>query len=346
MIDIKSLTIEELETYFSDFGEKAFRAKQIFDWLHVKLATSFDDMTNLSKTLRDKLSDDCTISNVKIIKHLTSEIDGTEKFAFEYADGNIIESVLMRYEHGNSVCVSSQAGCRIGCKFCASTIDGLSRNLTASEILEQVYEITRISGERVSNVVIMGSGEPLDNYDNVIRFIRLITHEKGYNMSARNITLSTCGLVPEIKKLAMEELPITLAISLHAPTDEKRREVMPIANKYTIEQILDACDYYFKVSGRRISFEYSLINGYNDDKETISALISLLRGKNIHVNLISVNPVKERNFKAVDTDTISEVKKRLESSGINATIRRRLGADIDSACGQLRRSVTNMGAQP
>lgn len=346
MIDIKSLTIEELEQYFASFGEKSFRAKQVFDWLHVKLATSFDDMTNLSKSLRDKLSHECSISNVNIVKHLSSKIDGTEKFAFEYADGNIIESVLMRYEHGNSVCVSSQAGCRMGCKFCASTIDGLSRNLTASEILEQVYAITRISGERVSNVVIMGSGEPLDNYDNVIRFIRLISNENGYNMSARNITLSTCGLVPEIKKLAMEELPITLAISLHAPTDEKRREVMPIANKYTIEQILDACDYYFKVTGRRISFEYSLINGYNDDKDTITTLISLLRGKNIHVNLISVNPVKERNFKAVDTDTISEVKKRLESSGINATIRRRLGADIDSACGQLRRSVTNMGEQP
>ncbi|MBQ0025793.1 MAG: 23S rRNA (adenine(2503)-C(2))-methyltransferase RlmN [Lachnospiraceae bacterium] len=346
MIDIKSFTIEELEQYFASFGEKSFRAKQVFDWLHVKLATSFDDMTNLSKSLRDKLSHECNISNVNIVKHLSSKIDGTEKLAFEYADGNIIESVLMRYEHGNSVCVSSQAGCRMGCKFCASTIDGLSRNLTASEILEQVYAITRISGERVSNVVIMGSGEPLDNYDNVIRFIRLISNENGYNMSARNITLSTCGLVPEIKKLAMEELPITLAISLHAPTDEKRREVMPIANKYTIEQILDACDYYFKVTGRRISFEYSLINGYNDDKDTITTLISLLRGKNIHVNLISVNPVKERNFKAVDTDTISEVKKRLESSGINATIRRRLGADIDSACGQLRRSVTNMGEQP
>jgi len=341
LIDIKSMTCAELADYFEGMGEKKFRSKQLFDWMHVKLAAGYEEMTNLSATLKEKLSKDTTFTKLKVNREQISELDGTRKYAFTLDDGNIIESVFMKYNHGNSVCISSQAGCRMGCKFCASTIDGLARNLTASEMLEQIYEINRITGERISNVVIMGSGEPLDNYDNVLRFIKLITDEAGYNMSSRNITLSTCGLVPEIEKLAKEHLQVTLAISLHAPNDELRKQTMPIANKYSISEIMRACDRYFEETGRRVSFEYAVIQDFNSDDAVIDELIQLLHGKNCHVNLISVNPIKERSYERTQPVRMTEIKNKLEKSGINATIRRKLGADIDSACGQLRRRIIN-----
>ena len=342
-MDIKSLNKTELETYLKQLGEPKFRTAQIFDWLHKKRVKTFDEMTNLPKSLIQKLQADCELITLEIERMQLSKHDGTRKYAFKLADGNIIESVFMKYEHGNSVCISSQVGCRMGCKFCASTIDGLARNLTASEMLEQIYEIDRDTGEHISNVVIMGSGEPLDNFDNAVKFIRLINDEAGYMMSQRNITLSTCGLVPKIYELADEELSITLAISLHAPNDELRRQTMPIANKYSIEEILKACDYYFEKTGRRISFEYSVILGLNDGAETINQLAHILKGKNAHVNLISVNPIKERSYKEVDALSLTAIKNMLEKSGINATIRRRLGEDIDSACGQLRRRIKQEG---
>jgi len=337
--DVKSLSREECRALAISCGEKAFRGDQLFEWLHRKLAVSFDEMTNLPAGFRTRLADTQKLIRVFSVMTQISRIDGTEKYAYSLGDGNIIETVLMRYEHGLSICISSQVGCRMGCRFCASTIDGLVRNLTPSEMLEQIYETVRQKGERVSNVVIMGSGEPLDNYDNVMDFIRLISDEKGYGMSRRNITLSTCGLVPKILELADEDLPITLAISLHAPNDELRRQTMPIANKYSIREILEACDTYFEKTGRRISFEYSLISDVNDSHAQAEELAALLKGKNCHVNLIPVNPIRERNYRESREDRVRGFQKDLENKGINATIRRRLGADIDSACGQLRRRV-------
>lgn len=343
MIDIKSLYKNELEDLVRELGEPKFRAKQIFSWLHEKRVDSFAQMTNLSKSFIATMEKNCKITNLNTVKVQESKIDGTKKYAFELFDGNVIESVFMKYEHGNSVCISSQVGCRMGCKFCASTIDGLVRNLTASEMLEQVYEIEKDNNARISNVVIMGSGEPLDNYENVVKFIRLISDEDGYNMSQRNITLSTCGIVPKIYDLSKEDLSITLAISLHAPNDKLRMTTMPIAQKYSISEILSACKHYFSITGRRISFEYSVIKDINDDKNTINELSILLKGLNCHVNLISVNPIKERHYEEVDGLSLSEIKNYLENHGINATIRRRLGSDIDSACGQLRRNIISKG---
>ena len=339
MIDIRSLYLQECRALMEQMGEKPFRGAQVYSWLHHRLVTDFDQMTDLSSGLRQRLTKTCTLTGLEPVRELVSQIDGTRKYAFALADGNVIESVFMKYRHGNSVCISSQVGCRMGCRFCASTIDGLARDLTASEMLEQVYAIDRLTGERVSNVVIMGSGEPLDNYDNVVRFLRLISDEKGYNMSIRNITLSTCGLVPRIRQLADEGLGITLAISLHAPNDELRAQTMPIARSYSIDEILQACEYYFDNTGRRISFEYSLISGLNDSQGCAQELAALLKGRNCHVNLIPVNEIKERDFRKSSDMTVAGFQKILEKNGINVTIRRRLGADIDSACGQLRRSV-------
>ena len=266
-----------------------------------------------------------------------SKLDGTKKFLFGLHDGNVVESVWMKYQHGNSVCISSQVGCRMGCSFCASTIDGLERNLTASEMLDQIYTITRLTGERVSNVVVMGSGEPFDNYDNLLRFIKLLTDENGLHLSQRNITVSTCGLVPGIRKLAQEHLQITLALSLHATTDEKRRNLMPIAKRYSIAELMDACKYYFEQTGRRITFEYSLVKGVNDREEDAAELIGLARPLGCHINLIPVNPIKERDYVQSDKENILRFKNKLEKNKINATIRREMGRDIDGACGQLRR---------
>lgn len=334
--DIKSMNIDELKDWMTENGQPGFRAKQVYQWLHVKLAANTAEMTNIPKNLRE-LIDESGLYGVETVTRLISEEDGTNKFLFRLCDGNVIESVLMRYRHGNSVCISSQAGCRMGCRFCASTIGGLVRNLTASEMLSQVYAVQRISGERVSNVVVMGTGEPLDNFDNLVRFIELLTDENGLNISQRNITVSSCGLVPEIRRLADMELAITFALSLHAPSDEERRELMPIANKYTIEEVLSACDYYFKKTGRRITFEYSLVKGQNDGSRQAERLARLLHGRNCHVNLIPVNPIKEREYERSDSSRIEHFKEILEQRGVTATVRRSMGRDIDAACGQLRR---------
>lgn len=337
-IDVKSFTIKELTEYLKEKEIPAFRGKQIYQWMHQKLAGSFEEMTNLSKELRNRLEEECTMVPLKLEDKLISSVDGTRKYLFQMEDGNVIESVLMKYKHGNSVCISSQAGCRMGCRFCASTLDGLSRNLTAGEMLNQVYEIQRDTGERISNVVVMGSGEPLDNFDNLVRFIELLSDEGGLHISQRNITVSTCGLVPEIRKLADKGFQITLALSLHAPNDEVRKALMPIARKYSLREVLESCTYYFERTGRRLTFEYSLVKGVNDNQGEARELSRLLKGMNGHVNLIPVNPIKERDFKQSNTEAIIEFKKILENNRINVTIRREMGRDINGACGQLRRS--------
>ena len=337
MIDIKSLDENEIKKEITEMGIKPFHAGQIFSWLHLKKVNSFDLMTDLSKAEREKLAEKFKITTLTCLKELKSA-DGTCKFLFMLPDKEIIESVLMSYRHGFSVCISSQVGCRMGCKFCASTIDGMRRNLTASEMLEQVYEIERIHEISVSNIVIMGSGEPMDNYDNVVKFMRLVSDEKGKNLSARNITVSTCGIVPNIIKFADEKIPATLAISLHAPNDDLRKTIMPIANAYKISDILSACEIFFKKTGRRVTFEYSLIDGVNDSIADARELAMLLKNRNCHVNLIPVNKIKERDFYKSKDDKIRDFKNTLEKYRINVTIRRSMGSDIDAACGQLRRS--------
>ncbi|MDE6698057.1 MAG: 23S rRNA (adenine(2503)-C(2))-methyltransferase RlmN [Lachnospiraceae bacterium] len=337
-IDIKSMDIKELSEFIESIGEKKFRTTQIYKWLHIKQVISFEEMTDLSNGLREKLNERCCITSLKIVKVLTSKEDGTKKYLFSLPDGNIIESVFMRYHHGNSVCISTQAGCRMGCRFCASTLDGLERNLLPSEMLDEIYSIMKDTGERVSNIVLMGSGEPLDNYENVIKFIKLISDENGVNISQRNITLSTCGLVPNIIKLADLKLGVTLAVSLHASDDETRKELMPIANKYSISEILEAVKYFFEKTGRRITFEYSLVAGVNDTIEEATKLGELVRGINCHVNLIPVNPIKERNYRQSGKDAIKKFQNHLERYKINVTIRREMGRDINGACGQLRKS--------
>lgn len=339
MTDIKSLYPEELAAFMEEIGEKKFRAAQVFSWLHEKRAASFDDMTNLSLALREKLKTNCEFVHLTVERMQESAVDGTRKYLFLLNDGNLIESVFMRYHHGNSVCVSTQVGCRMGCRFCASTIDGMVRSLKASEILDQIYAIENDTGEHVSNVVLMGAGEPMDNYDNVVRFLRLVTNEKGQNMSARNITVSTCGLPDRIRRFAEEGLPVTLALSLHAPDDETRKKLMPIANAYGLKEVLAACDFYFEKTGRRMSYEYSVVRGVNDNAEEAEKLSRLLKGKNAHVNLIPVNPIAERNFEKPRFESLEAFQKILVKNGINVTIRREMGSDIDGACGQLRRRV-------
>ncbi len=336
--DIKSMTIEELTEDFLALGEKKFRAAQVYEWLHQKLVRDFSQMTNISKALQEKLAANYVCEDLKPVETLTSAIDGTKKFLFGLSDGNVVESVWMKYKHGNSVCISSQVGCRMGCRFCASTLDGLERNLKPSEMLEQIYQITNLTGERVSNIVIMGTGEPLDNFDNLIRFLRLICDEKGLHISQRNITISTCGLVPRMRELADMQMQMTLALSLHASNQQKRMELMPIAKRYDIHEAVDACAYYFEKTGRRITFEYSLVGGVNDTKEDAQELSALIGGLNCHVNLIPVNPIKERDYVQSENHQIEAFKNKLEKNGINVTIRREMGRDINGACGQLRRS--------
>ena len=456
--DIKSLNLEELKTELESMGEKAFRAKQMYEWMHVKLARSFDEMTNLSAKFREQCKEKYEYTCVKPVRIQESKIDGTKKFLFELSDGNVVESVWMQYKHGNSVCISSQVGCRMGCRFCASTLDGLERNLTPSEMLDQIYAITRLtqervsnvvvmgtgepmdnydnilkflhlltdenglnisqrnvtvstcgivprmrqladeklqitlalslhattdekrrklmpianrysikelmevcryyfeqtgrritfeySLERVSNVVVMGTGEPMDNYDNILKFLHLLTDENGLNISQRNVTVSTCGIVPRMRQLADEKLQITLALSLHATTDEKRRKLMPIANRYSIKELMEVCRYYFEQTGRRITFEYSLVGGVNDTEEDAKELIALAKPLCCHINLIPVNPIKERDFVQSDTGHIQAFKNKLESKKIHVTIRREMGRDIDGACGQLRRRHTQEMQNP
>ena len=339
--DIASLGYDELIKEMELIGEKSFRGKQIYSWLHEKLARSFDEMTNLSKALRDKLNENYEIRKVEMFTRQVSKVDPTEKYLFELADGNMIESVLMKYNYGNSVCISSQVGCRMGCRFCASTLDGLERNLTPSEMLGQIYQIQKITGERVSNVVIMGTGEPMDNYDNFVKFIHMLTDEHGLHISQRNVTASTCGIVPNMKRLAEEGFQITLALSLHGSSQEKRKQLMPVANKYHLPEVLEACDYYFEKTGRRPTFEYSLVKGVNDKPEDLKELIQILGKRNCHLNLIPVNPIKERDFEKPDRKNALEFKNKLEKNGINVTIRRERGSDIDGACGQLRRRYSS-----
>lgn len=336
--DIKSLNRQELGEYLAAAGEKSFRAAQVYEWLHVKLIKDFEEMTNIPKGLRTFLAENTDLKNLELIKTLTSQTGETQKFLFQLEDGNLLECVLMKYHHGNSVCISSQVGCKMGCRFCASTLNGFERNLTASEMLNQIYLVQRLTGERVSNVVVMGTGEPLDNYDNLVTFIRLLTDENGLHISQRNITVSTCGLADNIRKLAEEKFQITLALSLHASNDADRKELMPIANRYSIAEVLKACDDYFEKTGRRMTFEYSLIAGENDRAEQAKELASLLKGKNAHVNLIPVNPIKERNYRQSQGESIQKFKLILEKCGINVTIRREMGTDINAACGQLRKS--------
>ncbi|MCH5338646.1 MAG: 23S rRNA (adenine(2503)-C(2))-methyltransferase RlmN [Acetatifactor sp.] len=335
--DIKSMTLPQLEEELTAAGEKAFRAKQLYQWMHVKLARGFGEMTNLSKELREKCGEIYSYTCLEPIQIQESAIDGTKKYLFRLSDGNLVESVLMKYHHGNSVCISSQVGCRMGCRFCASTLDGLERNLLPSEMLDQIYAIQLDTGERVSNVVVMGTGEPLDNYDNLLVFLKMLTDENGLHISQRNVTVSTCGLVPQIERLAEEKLQITLALSLHATTDEKRRHLMPIADRYSIRELMEACRYYFERTGRRITFEYSLVGGINDTDRDAEELSALAKPLGCHVNLIPVNPIKERNFVQSEGVRIRTFQNLLEKYGNNVTIRREMGRDIDGACGQLRR---------
>ena len=335
--DIKNYTLEELKAEMSALGEKAFRAKQIYEWIHVKLAASFEEMTNIPVALRRKLEENYGFTNLRQLRMQESKEDGTRKYLFELSDGNTVETVWMKYHHGNSVCISSQVGCRMGCKFCASTLDGLERGLLASEMLQQIYEVTKSTGERVSNIVVMGTGEPLDNYEQLVKFLHMISDENGLHIGQRNLTVSTCGIVPKMKELADEKLQITLALSLHAVTDEKRKEIMPIANKYSISELMDACSYYFQKTGRRITFEYSLIGGVNDSVEEAEQLAKLAAPLNCHINLIPVNPVAERGFVESKLREVQAFKNKLEKKQINVTIRREMGRDIDGARGQLRR---------
>lgn len=354
--ELCELNKAELCELIERLGEPKYRAAQLYDWLHKHGAESFDEMKNVPRSLKEKLSESYRLTVMRPVEVLVSKIDGTRKYVFALYDGNVIEAVLMRYKHGNSVCISSQVGCRMGCRFCASTLDGCVRNLSAAEMLSEVYRIERDTGERVSNIVIMGSGEPLDNYDEVIRFLRMITDENGLNISARNITLSTCGIVPNIIRLADESLPVTLALSLHAPNQEKREEIMPIARKYELSEVLDACRHYYEKTGRRLSFEYSVVKGVNDhagEAEELSRLLAFLGKRAVrggregafHVNLIPVNPIREREYESPDRSTLYSFKDILEKNGINVTIRREMGRDISSACGQLRRRhIQNAGA--
>ena len=342
-IDIRSMLPEELIEYFATLGEPKFRAKQVFPRL--MKGERISDITNLSKPLREKLNSEALDTLPEVMERYVSKIDGTVKYLFRLHDGACIESVPMKYKHGNTLCISSQVGCRMGCRFCASTIGGRVRDLLPSELLGQIIAAELDSGERISNIVMMGIGEPLDNYDNVIKFLRLVNHPDGINIGYRHISLSTCGVVPKIRALAEVDIPITLSISLHAATDEKRSEIMPVNNKWKIKELLDACVYYYSITQRRISFEYTLILGKNDTEADANELAALLKnafrgtGAPLHVNLIRVNEVAETGFKKGTDESAKAFAAALERCGVVATVRRRLGADVNAACGQLRRKA-------
>lgn len=327
----------ELEQLLIEMGEPKFRARQLFEWIHKKHAADFVEMTNLPKTLREKLESTAKLSRTEVAQKLVSQKDGTRKYLFVLENGSVIESVLMKYEYGNIVCISTQAGCRMGCRFCASTLDGVERNLTAGEMLSQVYEIQKDCGERVSGVVLMGSGEPLDNYENVLKFLRLINDPKGQNMGQRHITLSTCGLIDKIYELAEENLQITLAVSLHAPNDGIRNSIMPVSKANPMDKLLAACRAYAEKTKRRITFEYAMMQGVNDSDACARELAGRLRHMLCHVNLIPVNDVKERAFVKSSDERVRRFAAILQENSVETTVRRRLGSDIDAACGQLRR---------
>ena len=334
MTDIKSMTLEESAGALREMGEPAFRGKQVFTWLH-RGASSFDEMTNLPKPLREKLAASFLITVPKVACKQVSRLDGTAKYLWELGDGNCIETVLMHYHHGNTVCISSQVGCRMGCAFCASTIGGKVRNLTPSEMLDQVLFTQLDSGETISNIVLMGIGEPLDNLDTVLRFLELVNHPEGLNIGMRHISLSTCGLIPGIRRLGELELQLTLSVSLHAPDSETRSKIMPVNRAYDVEELFETCRWYFQKTGRRISFEYAMIDGVNDQDWQADLIAKRVRGMPAHVNLIPLNDVRESPLKP--SRRLAAFQKRLESHGLTATVRRSLGGDIDAACGQLRK---------
>lgn len=335
-ISYNNMDLKELEDFFISIDEKKFRAEQLFVGLHNKNYFDLDEFTNISKELKSKLKDYGFINKSEISKVFKSKLDNTRKYLIKLNDGNIIESVYMEYSSHNTICISSQVGCRMGCTFCASTKQKFVRNLQPSELLNQIYLIQKDVGKRISNIVLMGIGEPLDNYNNVLKFIKILSDKKGYNISKRNITLSTCGIVPRIHELANEDLPINITISLHNPFDEERRKIMPIGNRYSVEEIIEATKYYFQKTGRRISFEYTLIEGENDSYTHAKELRRILRGLNCHVNLIPLNKIKEFNKNSSNRESIKKFKSYLDEFGITTTIRTSLGQDIDGACGQLR----------
>jgi len=336
--DILSLTLPELEMHIQEIGEKKFRAKQIFQWLHCKHAENFEQMSNISLSLRTELENRFCIKQLKIERKLESAIDGTVKYLYRLSDNMFVETVLMEYNHGMSLCVSTQVGCKMGCKFCASTIAGFERNLLPSEILQQVYTTERDTGKKISGIVLMGIGEPLDNYQNVMRFLELVSCADGHGLSLRHVTLSTCGIVPKIKQLADERLGLTLSVSLHCPDDIGRSEIMPVNKTYNIKELIEATREYIEKTGRRVTYEYAVIDGVNSDRKSAEKLAHLIRGINCHVNLIPVNSVKEREYKSSRESALNFMKE-LERLGINATVRRTLGSDIEAACGQLRREA-------
>lgn len=344
MINLCDLTYEELCEYFVSLGEAKFRAKQVFSFI-AKGAESIDDLTTLSKALREKLKEEACIFVPEIERKLVSKLDGTIKYLLRLSDGNIIETVAMNYHHGISVCVSSQVGCAMGCTFCASTLGGRVRNLTPGEITGQIIRVMKDLGERVSNIVVMGIGEPFDNYDNLIKFLKIINSPEGVNLGYRHITVSTCGIVPKIIDFANEGMSVNLAVSLHAPTDEYRKAIMPIAKRYSLKELIDACRYYFDKTGRRITYEYALIEGKNSSDECARLLIELLGGDNCHINLIPVNDVKERGNVRVSKKRVEEFKNMLNRGHVTATVRRELGSDISASCGQLRNSATEKNLQ-
>jgi 23S rRNA (adenine2503-C2)-methyltransferase len=338
MIDLRNQSLNELKELFMSMGEKPFRAVQLFQWI-ARGATDFAEISNLSAPLRDKLSQTALLTNMKIKKVQVSAKDGTRKYLFQLMDGNTVETVLMNYEYGSSICISSQVGCAMGCNFCASAVDGFERNLTAGEMLGQLLEVQRESGVKINHIVVMGTGEPLANYNNLSKFIRLVHEKDGLNIGLRNITVSTCGLVTQIDRFARDFPQVTLAISLHAPTDELRASMMPINDKYPLDELLAACKKYIEKTGRRITFEYTLVEGVNDTTEMIDLLARKLRGMLCHVNLIPLNPVTETGLLGTKRKHAKDLQARLEAKGISATVRRELGADIDGACGQLRRDT-------
>ena len=346
MIDLRSMTLEELTAWLKEQGEPTFRAKQIFHWLY-RGVTSFDEMSDLSKALRQKLAEQCFLTVPKVARKQVSKLDGTIKYLWELSDGNCIETVLMRYKHGNTVCISCQVGCRMGCAFCASTLAGKVRDLTPAEMIAQVLFTQLDSGEPVSNIVLMGIGEPLDNFDTVMKFLTLVNHPEGLNIGMRHISLSTCGLTDKIDKLAQRGLQLTLSVSLHAPDDETRSKIMPVNRSVGVEKLMDTCRRYVQATGRRISYEYAMIDGVNDSDAQADQRARLLKGALGHVNLIPLNDVEESPLKP--SRRVAAFQKRLERQGVTVTVRRKLGSDIDASCGQLRRkamqSAQGMGGQ-
>jgi 23S rRNA (adenine2503-C2)-methyltransferase len=340
MIDLKSMTLEEMEDLLKSWGEPSFRAGQVFTWLH-RGVTSFDQMSDLPKALRERLAQTCSLTPPTVERKQVSAQDGTVKYLWRLADGNCVETVLMRYRHGNTVCISCQVGCRMGCAFCASTLGGKLRDLTPAEMLDQVLFTQLDSGSEISNIVLMGIGEPLDNFDTVLRFLELVNHPKGLHIGMRHISLSTCGLVEKIDKLAEYRLQLTLSVSLHAPDDATRSALMPVNRSVGVGRLMDACRRYFEKTGRRISYEYAMIDGVNDSDQQADLLAELLRGTGGHVNLIPLNHVEESPLKP--SRRVAAFQKRLERHGVTVTVRRRLGGDIDASCGQLRRKAMDKG---